>query len=130
MVAGDDHRLARGSQALPEFVRRLVIQCRAWIIKDQHARTVERGSSHGESGALTAAQTGVVGQWHFGVKARVPIQHREVRRVIPGSGSMQCDVLEQAGIDKLWCGGSEPGETLERIESLGTALNFSGLRDL
>jgi hypothetical protein len=59
MVAGEDHRLARGLQALPEFVRRLVIERRAWIIEDQHAWTVKCGSSHGESGALTAAQTGV-----------------------------------------------------------------------
>ena len=59
MVAGDDHRQTRGSQALPEFVRRLVIKRGAWIIQGQHARTVKRGSSHGESGALTAAQTGV-----------------------------------------------------------------------
>jgi hypothetical protein len=59
MVAGDDHRLARGPQALPEFVCRLVIQRRAWIIQDQHTWTVKSGSSHGESGALTATQTGV-----------------------------------------------------------------------
>ena len=65
-----------------------------------------------------ATQTRVVGQHYILVNARVPIQNREARRVVPGASPMQRDVLEQAGIDKLRCGAGEPGESFERIQGL------------